>query len=50
MALKRISYVPTAETLADLPDPASFQVGTVFWVQAQLSFYYTNGTTWVEVP
>jgi len=49
MPKKRITYVPTVETLADLPSAAAFQDNTVFWVQSERKFYYTDGTNWVEV-
>lgn len=46
--LKIVSYLPTVATPADLPDAASFEVGTGFWVRSEAAIYYSDGTVWVR--
>lgn len=50
MPKKRITYVPTVRTTGDLPAASSFEDGTVFYVQAERKFYYSDETSWLEVP
>lgn len=49
MTQKTLSYVPSVETVADLPSPSAFVTGSAFYVVSEQALVATTGTTWVIV-